>query len=40
MAEKLKLPLGIENFKRIREEGFYYVDKTTLIIDFLKNLHM
>lgn len=37
MAEKLKLPLGIENFKRIREEGFYYVDKTAFIIDFLKN---
>lgn len=38
MAEKLKLPLGIENFKRIREEGFYYVDKTAFIVDLLKNL--
>ena len=25
---KLKLPLGIQTFRQIREEGFYYVDKT------------
>ena len=23
-----KLPIGIQTFRRIREEGFYYVDKT------------
>ena len=32
-----KLPMGIENFERIRKDGFYYVDKTGLIRDFLKN---
>ena len=37
MTEKVKLPIGIENFKRIRKEGFYYIDKTGLIKDFLKN---
>ena len=36
MAEKEKLPMGIENFERIRKEGFYYVDKTGLIRDFLR----
>ena len=25
---KRKLPVGIQTFRRIREEGFYYVDKT------------
>ena len=37
MTEKIKLPMGIENFERIRKDGFYYVDKTWLIRDFLKN---
>lgn len=35
--EKLKLPVGIENFEKIRREGFYYIDKTALICDLLKN---
>ena len=26
--EKRKLPVGIQTFRRIREEGYYYVDKT------------
>ena len=38
MAGKLKLPMGIENFERIRKDGFYYVDKTGIIRDFLENL--
>ncbi len=33
-----KLPMGIENFKRIRTEGYYYVDKTGLIKDLLQNM--
>ena len=37
MTIKTKLPIGIEDFKRIRSEGFYYVDKTGLIRDFLEN---
>ena len=35
--EKLKLPVGIEDFKEIRTTGFYYVDKTGLIRDLLNN---
>ena len=35
--EKMKLPVGIENFADIRTEGFYYVDKTGLIEDLLGN---
>lgn len=30
-----KLPIGIENFEEIRTEGFYYVDKTTMIRDLM-----
>ena len=33
----LKLPIGIENFKEIRTEGFYYADKTGLIVELLNN---
>ena len=35
--EKLKLPVGIENFEEIRTKGFYYVDKTELIRDLLNS---
>lgn len=35
-AEKRKLPVGIEKFEEIRREGFYYVDKTTMIRDLLR----
>lgn len=38
MAMQTKLPMGIENFKRIRTEGYYYVDKTGLIKDLLQNM--
>ena len=38
MSEKLKLPMGIEDFERIRKDGFYYVDKTGLIKDLLENI--
>ena len=31
VAPKLKLPIGIQTFRRIREEGHYYVDKTPWI---------
>ena len=30
-APKRKLPLGIQSFRRIREGGYYYVDKTPLL---------
>ena len=35
--EKLNLPVGIDNFEKLRKENFYYVDKTRLIIDLLGN---
>ena len=35
MSGLLKLPIGIENFEKIRSEGFYYADKTKLIEQLL-----
>lgn len=32
-----KLPIGIEDFHKLRSEGFYYVDKTGLITELLHN---
>lgn len=37
MAEKVGLPMGIEDFERIRKDDFYYVDKTGLIKELLLN---
>ena len=31
MANTLKLPVGIDDFRKLRESDFYYVDKTRLI---------
>lgn len=38
--QKKKLPVGIENFEDIRKKGFYYIDKTGLIRDLLRNWSM
>lgn len=35
MAEKLKLPMGIEDFEEMRTMGYYYIDKTGLIRDLI-----
>lgn len=35
---KKKLPIGIENFEKLRLEDFYYIDKTGLIRELLNNL--
>lgn len=35
-----KLPVGVENFKDIRSEEFYYVDKTSMIRDLLNRWGM
>ena len=32
-----KLPIGIENFEKLRREDFYYIDKTGLIKDLLND---
>ena len=37
MAALLKLPVGIEDFREIRQLGFYYIDKTKLIEQLLDN---
>lgn len=37
MKTDMKLPIGIEDFEKIRTEGFYYVDKTALIKELLNH---
>ena len=37
MASTMKLPVGIDDFRKLRESHFYYVDKTSLIEKFLLN---
>lgn len=37
MIEMKKLPVGFENFEEIRKLDFYYVDKTKLVEQLLKN---
>ncbi len=37
MEMKTRLPMGIESFKEIRRQKFYYVDKTALIRELLEN---
>lgn len=34
-ARRLRFPIGISDFRRVREEGYAYVDKTGLIEDVL-----
>lgn len=36
MAERIKLPVGVDLFKEIREESFFYIDKTKLIEQILE----
>ena len=35
MEAKKMLPIGIENFEKLRTEGFYYVDKTGMIRELM-----
>lgn len=37
MESIAKLPIGIEDFAKLRTEQFYYVDKTGLLIELLNN---
>ncbi|WP_443596708.1 AAA family ATPase [Agathobacter sp.] len=37
MANTMKLPVGIDDFRKLRESHFYYVDKTRLIEQLLLN---
>lgn len=34
---KKKLPIGIDNFEKLRSENFYYIDKTGLIKELLQD---
>ena len=35
--KNLKLPIGIDDFEKLRKNDFYYIDKTGLIKDLLDN---
>ena len=40
MAEewkRLKVPKGKDDFKKLRENGYYFVDKSELISDIIQN---
>lgn len=37
MSQRKKLPIGIQTFREIRDDNFYYVDKTRLAIDLIGN---
>lgn len=36
MSDLKKIPIGIDDFKKIRDEGYYYVDKTDAICLFVE----
>lgn len=38
MKGKSRLPMGMEDFERVRREGFYYIDKTKMIKDLLEHI--
>ena len=35
--KNLKIPVGISDFSEIRENGYYYIDKSGLIAELLRN---
>lgn len=35
MTARKKLPIGIQTFREIREEGYYYVDKTAFALQLI-----
>ena len=35
--DKGRLPVGVQTFRRIREEGYYYVDKTRYALQLAQN---
>lgn len=36
-SERKMLPIGVENFEKLRRNDMYYVDKTEIISDLLRN---
>ena len=37
MSNKKKLPVGVDSFNKLVQHDFYYIDKTDMIADLLKN---
>ncbi|MEF2954210.1 MAG: AAA family ATPase, partial [Blautia sp.] len=37
VKEKKRLPVGLENFEQIINDNYYYVDKTELISELIRN---
>lgn len=37
IKERKRLPVGVENFEQIINDNYYYVDKTGLISELLRN---
>lgn len=37
MSQRKKLPIGIQAFDKIRQDDYYYVDKTSLIMDLVNH---
>lgn len=37
MMQTFNIPVGISDFSEIRQNGYYYVDKTGLIAELLNN---
>ena len=37
MEMRKKIPIGIENFEKLRSDDFYYIDKTGMIRELLNN---
>lgn len=35
--QKIKYPIGIQDFRKLREDGYIYVDKTDIVYDLVKN---
>ena len=36
MWKQLRIPIGVSDFRKIRENGYYYMDKSGLIEELLK----
>ena len=36
MWKQLRIPVGVSDFRKIRENGYYYMDKSGLIEELLK----
>lgn len=37
MGNKKKLPVGVDSFNKLVQYDFYYIDKTGLLVELLKN---